>query len=160
MKPHVLLTAALLAAGCGYDPYRPYQNGVGYSDAQLAPDVYQVYYEGTASMSYGQSQRLALLRAAQLAAGEGKPYFVVLSSRSSDRTEVTVTPGGLRSGRYGELAYDDPLFYGGTYYGGVTRAYDRPVVQISVRLLDEPAERALEATKVIADARRDGLLKP
>ena len=150
---------ATLLAGCGADAYRPYKNGVGYSDVQLAPDVYQVYYEAPASMSYGTAQRLALVRAAQLAQANGKPYFVVLNSRSGQRVETDVSPG-LRPGRYGELAYDDPLFYGGTYYGGYARTYERPLIRMSVKLLDESGERGLEAAKVIAQAQRDELLKP
>ena len=161
-----LAALSLLAiAGCvASDPYRPYRGGVGFSDAAVAPDVYDVYYEGKSSASLGLAQRMALVRAAEIALQKGRSHFVVLSRDAEQEQEFSATPGltpglGIRShGIGGDPYYGTGVGGGIGYYGGYGRYYDRPVARLRVRLLDGPQENAFDAREVFGDARADGLL--
>ena len=58
-------------------PYRPLKSGTGFSEAQLAADVFQVSFQGNGQISTEDVQDYALLRASQLTLQHGFSYFAV-----------------------------------------------------------------------------------
>jgi hypothetical protein len=78
--------------------YRPYSNQVGYSDAQVAKDRYEVSYTGPAEFTEIQAKQMAIVRAAELARNAGTRWFRIVADEASSRktrissTEVTRKP--------------------------------------------------------------------
>ena len=64
-----------LASATGYQPTG---SDGGYSELQLAPDMYRIAFQGNTYTSQERVADMALLRAAELALAQGAPYFVVL----------------------------------------------------------------------------------
>lgn len=162
MRRSVLLIGIIglvTAGGCSTPAYRPFKGGVGYSEAQLGPDVYDVAYEGTESMSIGRATELAKVRAAELALLHGKSHFRVLDRNNATRIESD------RSGSYYGGGYNDfgRRGYGsgvgvGVTFGGGGKIDSRPTTVLRVELLDGPAEGAFEARQVLDDAVRRELV--
>jgi len=78
----------VLFAGCS-TPYRSYRIGGlfksggfvggGYSDKQLAPDMFSIEFAGNAYTSWRRTQDLAMLRAADLVIKHNFKYFAITS---------------------------------------------------------------------------------
>lgn len=108
----------LLISGCA-TPYQPDGFTGGYSDTQLAPDVFRVFFQGNGYTSSERIQDFAMLRAAELTIREGFKHFAIVNESSSDEISSFTTPGyshttgsGYVSGGYGN--------YYGTYSGHTT----------------------------------------
>ena len=86
----ILLTALLSACATGYQ-----SKGFtgGFSETQLAPDVFRVSFSGNALTSQNRVQDFALLRAAELTLANNARYFAIISSSDQSRTYTHVTPG-------------------------------------------------------------------
>lgn len=146
--PLVLLAAIILLAsfGCAGDPYRAYTDGVGYSEAEVAPGLWQVIYEGPRRMSYGQATELAKRRAAELAARAGKPFFRIIDVQPLSRINTDIHRNfdsfdrRERRGLYGP-GYDLEA-----------DTYARPGAILRVRLLDEAEPDAFETQKVLQES--------
>ena len=158
----LVLPAAALVAGCVSNPYRPYRSGAGYSEAEVAPDVYEIAYEGTSTMSIGRATALAKVRAAEVTIDEGFRHFEILERDSGQTLDVTRRPyhGGAGIGvGYGYR----PGFGGGVGlgYGGIGGGYDidtDPVAVLKVRLLEEPTPDSFVAARVLREAIDDGIV--
>ncbi len=87
--PPLVLLLALTFGGCalasatGYQPSGP--DG-GYSELQLAPDMFRVAFQGNTYTSQERVADMALLHAADLALAHGAPYFVVLNQLRESRS--------------------------------------------------------------------------
>lgn len=147
------------AAGCSSPVYRPFKGGVGYSEAQLGPDVYDVAYEGTESMSIGRATELAKVRAAELTLLRSKSHFRVLDRNNSTRIE-SERHGPYYGGGYNDFGHRG---YGtgvgvGVTFGGGAEIESRPTTVLRVELLDAPAEGAFNARQVLDDVVARGLV--
>ena len=78
---------ALLAilAGCATAYHRGSLHETGYTDLQLAKNLYQVRFRGAMLTPYAQVADFALLRSAELTLENGYHYFLLV--RSSDQTQ-------------------------------------------------------------------------
>jgi hypothetical protein len=65
----------------------------GYSDTQMAQDVFRVNFAGNAYTSGERAQDFTLLRAAQLTITNGYKYFAVLDEQSYSKVSTFTTPG-------------------------------------------------------------------
>lgn len=145
--PYLVLVAMLgwWVSGCASDPYRPFDNGIGYSEAEVAPDLWQVIYEGPRRMSYGEATELAKRRAAELAKRAGKPYFRIIDLQPLSRVHTDIyrnfDPYDRRERR--------SLY--GPRYDLEADTYARPGAILRVRLLDEPEPDAFEVRKVLQE---------
>jgi len=80
MRRILLLAAALTLTACASpSAYAPATraNGVGFSDMQIEQDRYRVTYRGSAADTPAKVNDMALLRAAELALGQGYDWFQV-----------------------------------------------------------------------------------
>jgi hypothetical protein len=154
-----LLIFVLLVAGCSGPAYRPFENGLGYSEAEIAPGTFEVAYEGSSGMSVGRIIELAKLRAAELTLLRGKTHFAVTDRDSLTRVEADYRPGDLDgTGIYADSA------------GGVGGRIDyRPgrldfdsntVALLRIRMFDEPGDDRFEARRVLDQAVGRGLVEP
>ena len=66
--------------------YQPAGSDGGYSELQLAPDMFRIAFQGNIYTSQEQVADMALLRAADLALARGASYFVVLNQLRESRS--------------------------------------------------------------------------
>ncbi len=71
----IVLLAVLALTGCA-SPYRPEGARGGYGETQLERNVFRVTYRGNLASTQAETDELALLRAADVAAQHGYRYFV------------------------------------------------------------------------------------
>ncbi|MGO8763261.1 MAG: CC0125/CC1285 family lipoprotein [Desulfobaccales bacterium] len=96
MKKMALYIVLLLLAGCATS-YQSKSLMGGYSDTQLAPDVFRVYFKGNAYTSNERAQDLVLLRAAELSLQHGFKYFTIVDESSSTKVSSITTPGSAQT---------------------------------------------------------------
>jgi hypothetical protein len=96
-----ILLLALTFGGCalaGATEYQVAGPDGGYSELQLAPDLYRIAFQGNAYTSQERVADMALLRAADLTLGQGASHFVVVNqlreSRSFSSGPHVVQPHG------------------------------------------------------------------
>ena len=100
------ILAALALGGCALSSatgYAPAGSDGGYSELQLAPDVFRVAFQGNPYTSQERVADMALLRAADLALAHGASYFVVLQQlrQSSSFPNPPLTPFPYTTYGYG-----------------------------------------------------------
>lgn len=179
MKRHTALgLVALALAGCAIDyNYRPFDctpTGVpwpfpgwncrgGYSELEVAPDMYQVRFEG--AMTQPQTEDLTLLRCSELTLEKGYSYFVVIKAVDlrEDKTGYspgTYTPGTTVCDKEGENCVTSP----GTWSGGGSYTYTVPGFALTIQLVRDRAASsgpvAYDAASVYEDLRRKYRLPP
>ena len=79
-----LIIISFLAQSCTFTrltKYQPRSLNVGYSETQLAEDVYSVRYQGYGYMNPEISYDFCLLRCAELATMGGYKYFVTVQNK-------------------------------------------------------------------------------
>lgn len=84
-----VLLLTLTFGGCALASatgYQPAGSDGGYSQLQLAPDMFRIAFQGNTYTSQEQVADMALLRAAELALAQGAPYFVVLNQLRESRS--------------------------------------------------------------------------
>jgi hypothetical protein len=92
--------AAVLAAGSALAAFlsgcaTPYQSSGlsgGYSQTQLGPDVFRIYFTGNSYTSVERTQDFAMLRAADLAEQHNFKCFAILNEASSTMVSSFTTP--------------------------------------------------------------------
>jgi hypothetical protein len=138
MRPLALAAMALaLNVGCA-TPYQPTGFRGGYSETQLAPDVFRIYFRGNAFTSPERAQDLVLLRAAQLGRERGFPYFAVLDERSGSTVHAYTTPGQSYSSGSATISGNVATYSSQTtYYPGQTTLMYKPNTGLVVRYFTE-----------------------
>lgn len=120
MKPrtNILACLAFLLVGCATDYQSSGLTG-GYSDTQLAPDVFRISFQGNGYTSPERTQDFALLRAADLTLSHGFNYFGIINEAQGGNVSSFTTPG---------QAYTSASVtgYGRTAYGSATTTYIPP----------------------------------
>lgn len=132
----ILTVAALvvLVAGCS-TPYQSTGLTGGYSQTQLAPDVFRVAFRGNGYTSGERAQDFAMLRAAELALQQGYTHFAVVDERSST-TAHSFTTAGQATTTGSAYVYGNHATYSGhtTYTPGQTHTFYKPKTGIVVQL--------------------------
>lgn len=94
----------------------------GFSDTQLAPDVFRVTFKGNGYTSRERTADFALLRAAELCQTNGFPFFAVVTGQSGGTASSYTTPSTAYttgSGSYQGVATGNTI--SGSYsYAGTT----------------------------------------
>ena len=152
------LLGALGACSALFPPhYRPYSRQIGYSDAQVAKNRYEVSYTGPAEFTEIQAKKMAIVRAAELALSAGTRWFRIVGQEASSRkTRVSSTEVTRKPVNDSDAARPDaPQLVKET-----TTRQDAwvPMVRLVIEL--EPAEtgETLDADRVIREARAAGIL--
>jgi hypothetical protein len=160
LKPFALFGLLGLLSACSalFPPnYRPYSNQVGYSDAHVAKDRYEVSYAGPAEFTEIQAKKMAIVRAAELARSAGTRWFRIVADEASSRkmqvlfTEVSRKP-----------LHDSDLARPGApqvVKEKTTRSEAWiPLVHLVIELEQAESEETLDADAVIREARTSGIL--
>jgi hypothetical protein len=131
----VFLATTLVACATSYQP-----TGFtgGFSDTQLAPDVFRVSFSGNGFTSPDRVQDFALLRAAELTLQHGARYFAVMDSENQSRTSTYVSPGSsYTSGT--ATAYGNTATYSGTTTStpAQVHTYYKPGVGMVIRTFSQ-----------------------
>jgi hypothetical protein len=90
MRALPTILAACLLSGCatGY-----HESGIrgGYSETQLANDMFEVSFSGNGYTSDERASDLALLRCAEIATQHGCDYFIIVSLQNGDGHNADAT---------------------------------------------------------------------
>jgi hypothetical protein len=93
----------------------------GYSDTQLAPDIFRVVFRGNAYAHAERVQDFALLRASELVLQHGFGYFATIDENNSSVPVVINTPGQSYTTGSGSVVGNTMQYSGQTtYYPGET----------------------------------------
>ena len=116
----------LLTVGCA-TAYQPTGLGGGYSDTQLAPDIFRVVFRGNQYTAPERVQDFALLRASELALQDGFACFAlidesntVIASTFNTPAQANTTGSGVINGN--TVNYDENT----TYYPSQTYTFYKP----------------------------------
>jgi hypothetical protein len=154
----LLVCLALSSVGCESTPtYRSFDGRIGYSEAMISPQVYQVTFNGPSGMSIGEATRFATLRAAELCQAKGKKHFEQTVAARDSITNTTSTPAQLRNDDY--IDRQGRLQTSTTYYPGSTITTQSPVVTLEVKLLDAPTASSVEAGPIVEEAKATGVIR-
>jgi hypothetical protein len=106
----------------------------GYSDTQLAPDVFRVTFKGNGYTSAERVQDFALLRAADLALTNGYTHFGILGEASGASQGSFTTPGQSYSTANVQV-YGRSAFVTGqtTYIPGQTFTFFKPHTGLMIK---------------------------
>jgi len=118
------LGAVLVLSGCATGYQSTGLTG-GYSDTQLAPDVYRVVFRGNGYTAPERAQDFALLRASELTLQRGFTCFAIIDERHSTSPSSFTTPGHADTTAYGSGYSSGNIYlnpYGGSY-SGTSSAY-------------------------------------
>ena len=140
--PHHMKQTLLVAIGCASlvllagcaTPYQSTGFTGGYSETQLAPDVFRVYFRGNGYTSGERAEDFAMLRAADTCLQHGFTCFALLDERSSTSTSAITTPGyAYTTGS--AYAYGNSATYSGqTFYSpGQTVLIHKPQAGLMIR---------------------------
>jgi len=124
----VLLGVSLVAlsSGCATSYHSSGYTG-GYSDTQLAPDIFRVVFRGNAYSHAERVQDFALLRASELVLQHGFGYFAIIDESNSSTPVVFNTPGQSYTTGSGSVVGNTVQYSGQTtYYPGETYTLYKP----------------------------------
>ena len=107
-----VLASGLLYFGCA-TPYQSSNFFGGFSETQLAPDVFRVSFSGNGYTSGERAQDFVMLWAADLTVAHGYAYFAVLNENNSVQQSSYVTPGYAATtiNSYGYYAHASTTYY-------------------------------------------------
>ena len=144
MKLLGTVMAAALLVGCA-TTYQSSGLSGGFSEMQMAQDVYRIKFKGNAFTSSEAAQEMAMLRAAELTMQSGYSHFIVMGAQDgTDRsyihqpgtTTTTITPTGFNS--YQATS---------STYGGYTAPIDKPRTELMIRMVG-PGQGGLDAQMI------------
>lgn len=106
----------------------------GYSETQLAPDVFRVSFRGNGYTTPERAQDYALLRASELTLEKGYTCFALVDEKNSTTTQG-VTTGGSAYTTGTAYQYGNSVNYSGntTYVPGQTITIRKPTSSVMVR---------------------------
>jgi len=135
-----IIGLALMVAACA-TPYQHTSFRGGYSETQLAPDVFRVYFRGNAYTSMERAQDFALLRAAEVAQQNGFTHFAVVDESSSTTVSTYTTEGQSHSSGSGQISGNTMTYSGSTtYYPGQTYIMFKPRTGLLIKCFTEKPE--------------------
>lgn len=123
----------LLLQGCATSYQQKGFTG-GYSETQLAPDVFRVNFQGNGYTSSERAQDFALLRAAELSLEKGFRYFALLDESSSSKLSTFTTSGSAYTTGSASVIGNTATYSGHTTYTpGQTYFISKPHTGVLVR---------------------------
>jgi hypothetical protein len=133
------VTAAL--AGCA-TPYQSVAFRGGFDETPLAPNVFQVRFQGNGHTNPERAADFALLRSAEVALGHGYTHFAIVDSRNATKFSTWTSP--QKSHTTYDIHTSNSQIYGTadtTYSGGQTTVWQKPSTShIIVCFTEKPAE--------------------
>lgn len=138
--------------------YHPLKGGIGYTELPVGSDGFQVTYSAPSDMSVAEARRFALIRCAELAALQDKPYFQIVNERVTifnglqyyPGMETAVAPEVVDRHGYVHTAYIN-RFYEPGYY----EPYTVPEVWMQIKLDAQPGEKTIPAAYLLRQALAD-----
>jgi len=130
----VPLTALLF--GCA-TAYQPQGMSGGFTETQLAPDVWRVNFRGNGYTKGERAEDFAMLRSAELAIANNFTHFAFLSSKTG--TEISSYTSPVTSITTGSANIYGNMISGSSttqYSGGDTRYISKPTANNSVTMLN------------------------
>jgi hypothetical protein len=120
------LTACIFIIGCATS-YQPNGFTGGYTDTQLAPDVFRVTFRGNGHTAPERVQDFAMLHAAELALQNGFAHIAILGENNSTTTHSFTTQGQAYT-TGSAYVYGNYATYSGntTYTPGQTFTFYKP----------------------------------
>lgn len=147
----VFVFASLLLSACA-TPYQRQGATGGFTETQLAENVFQVTFKGNGYTDRETAADYALLRSAELALENGFSYFALVDSQqySKQGTYTTPTQTYATATAYGNSAYGTA-----TTYGGQTFLISKPRTTNTIYCFKEKPEGfAFEAQFIIRSLRQ------
>ena len=129
----LVIAAAMFVSGCA-TPYQSTGFTGGFSETQLAPDVFRIYFRGNGYTSGERAEDFAMLRAADLCLQHSFTCFALLNESSSTSTSAVTTPGySYTTGS--AYAYGNSATYSGqtVYSPGQTILIHKPHAGLLIR---------------------------
>lgn len=121
----------------------------GYSDTQLAPDIFRVVFRGNAYTAAEQVQDFALLRASELVLQQGFAYFALIDESNTATPFNINTPGQAQTTGSG-ITTGNTVTYSSntTYHPGQTHTLYKPKTGLLLKAFKEKPESifTLDAT--------------
>ena len=93
MKTILVVAVVLTLAGCATSYQSKGLMGDGYSETQIAPDVFRVSFGGNGYTSGERAQYFTWLRAAELTLQHGFQYFVIVDEKNATKISTSTLPG-------------------------------------------------------------------
>ncbi|MDC8012678.1 CC0125/CC1285 family lipoprotein [Tahibacter soli] len=138
-----ILSFVTLLSACATTYQRTGFSG-GFSETQLAPDVFRVSFSGNGFTTPERVQDFAMLRAAELCSGVGHPYFAVVDSVDQSVTQNVTMPGMAQTTGQVNVVGNTAVYSGTTTYSPVqTYSFYKPGVGMMVRCLREQIEGSM-----------------
>lgn len=117
-----MIVAVVAVTSCATS-YQPSGAMGGFSDVQLAPDLFKIRFGGNAYTSPERAQDFAMLRAAEITLQNGCGYFAIVDENDYTTTQAITTPGVVSTNAYATAQTNGNVYlnpYGGTYSGTTT----------------------------------------
>lgn len=140
MRSTCFVLSALLMTGCA-TTYQAHGVTGGFSETQLAENVWRVAFRGNGYTPSERVEDLALLRSADLALMNGFAYFALADARSSANVAAITTP--ITATTTGSAYRAGNTVYGSAttrYSGGNTMFISRPTANNTVMMFKEKPE--------------------
>ncbi len=138
----ILLFGVTFACGCA-TPYQSSGLCGGYSETQLAPDVFRISFRGNGYTSGERAQNLALLRAAEVTLDHGYKYFILVDESNSQSLSTVTTPGSSYTTGSAYIHGNQATYSGHTTYTPPqTYTVSKPKTGLLIQCLKEPPEVA------------------
>ena len=140
--------------------YRPYSDSAGYSEARLAPEIYEVRYIGAEGYRETQGKRLAVVRSAELTQANGPRYFKILSEESESRP-VRRTSKEITRKAWKDSADADGAEVKGKHFEETTSDIVAMIPTVTLRIEMQKTENAgsPDAAAILQDARAGKILE-
>jgi hypothetical protein len=143
----VLVSSIILIvlAGCE-TPYGPTSLMGGFSETQVAPDVFSINFRGNGFTTSERSWDFVMLRAAELTLQNSFRYFAVVREDASTEVSAFTMPGyastSIQRGRHG--------LYGYTSYTPPTTSYvSKPRNRLLIRCSNAKPEGGFDAEFIV-----------
>lgn len=112
------LVAAVTLGGCA-TTYQPVGFTGGFSETQLAPDVFNVTFKGNGYTAQDKANDFTLLRSAEIALENGFNYFVIVDANQYSKHETYTSPAYATTNLNQDMngnAVANTVVYGGQAY--------------------------------------------
>ncbi|HKP95189.1 MAG TPA: hypothetical protein VJ385_05465 [Fibrobacteria bacterium] len=151
MKICLLLFSLFFLFACAPNPYRPLSSGLGYTEAKVSKNQYEIMFHGSSRQDPLVARQYAIVRAAEIARREHYPYFRIDNAKTREREEIRT------------YVDRDPYYGYGYGYGwgncyGSTRIETKPVVRINVIMDSTACFNCLSADEELKEAKASGIL--
>jgi len=127
------ITPVLFLSSCS-TPYQSKGFTGGFSDTQLAPDLFRVFFHGNGYTSGEKAQDYALLRAAEVVSQHGFSCFAVVDESNTTTTSSFTTQGEAHTTGSATVS-GNMVYYSGhtTYTPGQTYTFFKPHTGLMVQ---------------------------